>query len=231
MVVAILTVTDSEDQTLKPELIVFDLDGTLVRFPHDYILGVTERIISEMSIPEVARSVLQQQFAKFDLFGAVATEHRRELSARLSSALHWSLYPGLEPFPNTYECLKVLSENGYRLGLATSRDTPHEELNRELEQHRLLDFLQIVEVRTCAKSEWFDKGPQLQKISKHSGVPLDRMLVVGDTPTDISSAKKVGVKLTAALHSGGTNPEVLSQEGPNWQCSDLEELVSCLLAL
>ena len=215
---------------MKPRLIVFDLDGTLVEFPFTHLFDTTERVLLGMG-QAVARADIGLGFAEFEYFRIVEASMQHHFAAALSQALDWKSYPPVEVFPHTIDCLSRLRSAGYELALATSRDSPVEELVRQLEHTEIISNFNNIAVRIDSSLDWSDKGPQLHHLSRQTGIPLAEMMMVGDNPRDISSAKQAGVGFTAALESGGIRPEVLARENPRWQFPGLKELTNCVLAL
>ena len=48
------------------ELFIFDLDGTLVEFHHEYLFNQAHAIIEKLSHPPIAPDVLENFFSAFD---------------------------------------------------------------------------------------------------------------------------------------------------------------------
>ena len=55
-------------EKFSAKLAIFDLDGTLVEFPREFLFSESERIMKLISHPEVERSVMLESFADFDFF-------------------------------------------------------------------------------------------------------------------------------------------------------------------
>lgn len=50
------------------DLVLFDLDGTLIEFHHQYLFEQTHRILEQLGHPPVQQTILNDCFSDFDYF-------------------------------------------------------------------------------------------------------------------------------------------------------------------
>lgn len=107
--------------------------------------------------------------------------------------------PTLKPTPGARDLLRTLKENNSKLVVATSASS--EELETLLKQAKVEDL--VDEYVTASDVSMSKPAPDVISAAlKKIALPVDEVLMVGDTPYDIAAAKKIGVK-TIALRSGG----------------------------
>lgn len=205
-------------------LVIFDLDGTLVHFPHDYLLDEAERIIPLLDHPPIDRSELFEHFASFDFFRFVLHENRDEFVETFWSHFDWERFPKPIPFPSTLSVLSELKLLGFSLAIATARLMPSETLRRELEATGILEHIPHLVTREDERVDWRDKRGHLKQICEALGFSPAESVMVGDIPTDISSAKDLRFGRTVAVTTGGLKRAVLEAIEPDHIIEDLTHL-------
>ncbi len=107
--------------------------------------------------------------------------------------------PKVAPFPKVRELVERMRDSGLKLVIASS--SPQEQLDTLLKIARVDD---LVETRVSS-SEAKNSKPDpdiIQVALEKLGLPADAAVLLGDTPFDVSSARKAGVG-TIALRCGG----------------------------
>lgn len=207
-----------------PKLVIFDLDGTLVEFPHDYMFSQTKRILAELEHPEVPRHELVEHFSTFDYFRFVAEEPREDFIARFWKAFDWDNYPKATSFSATSKILEILTEGGSVSTIATARLNTEAEIRLELETSGWLHHITCIRSRAGEHIVWTDKTAQIKEILETLEVSPQDAMLVGDTPSDVISARAVGVGTVVAVLSGGLKRTVLEEAKPDYLLDSIEQL-------
>lgn len=114
--------------------------------------------------------------------------------------------PLLKPTPGAREFVQRLKDEGLKLVIATSSN--RQELETLLEKAEVADLL--TEATTASDVEASKPAPDVvQSALEKLQLSPENVLMVGDTPYDVESAKKAEVGVVA-VRSGGWNDETLS---------------------
>lgn len=204
---------------------LFDIDGTLLDSAVD-ICGAVQQVISNCSLPP-SRPIdfaylktfiglhLHECFS--EVYPSLTLEEREELIAQYRSTYlkqghtETRLYPGV---------VEALSKLGGRKSTATTKGTPT--TRAILEQFGLLQFFDEVQ-----GTDGFPCKPAPDVILtalQALGARVEDCLMVGDSPADVEAAKRAGVKVCAVTYGYG-NPEKIAVWKPDYQISDLRELL------
>ena len=215
--------------------LVFDLDGTLAETAGD-LVGALNFVLEGEGVDAVpvsaarsllgagARALIQRGYAragraltqaKLDaLFGRFLTHYNAHI------ADHSWLFPGVEA------CLDACLAASWRLAVCTNK--------LEHSAHLLLGKLGVAErfAFVCGQDTFGvakpDPKPLLETIRKVGGRP-DRTVMVGDSRTDIDTAKAAGVPV-AAVDFGYTDTPV-AELGPDRVISHFDALFEAAEAL
>ncbi len=218
-----------------PDTVIFDLDGTLVDSAPD-LTGALNHTMRSIGLPEIApdevrhmvghgaRALIQKAVtaagttiddAAFDAAFVTFIDYYADHVADFTVA-----------FPNVTETLTLLRENGVKLGVCTNKPQRLTEL--------LLDGLGL--------THWFgaiigadavpEKKPHpghLTATVERLGGDLRRTVMVGDSQTDIDTARNAGVPSVAVSFGYSTVPaaDLLADR----LIDDFSELPAALSAL
>jgi phosphoglycolate phosphatase len=195
------------------ELIVFDLDGTLMDSAAK-ILGCLAAAATDVGIvhpgEEAARNIigLGMEEALVALFPDISSWQRTRLLMRFREH-----YLHLDPteiacFPGVPQGLQQLVQDGHQLAIATGR--PRRGLERVLLQTGLRS---LFVASRCADEVHSKPHPRmLQEILAETNANAEQTVMVGDTVYDMQMARSAGVDALAVSY-GVHQAERLLQEG------------------
>lgn len=215
------------------ELVLFDLDGTLIDSVPSLTLAV-DRMLLQLGRP-VATEIRVRRWvgngAAMLVNRALSDSH--EVAPELDEGLqqqaldlfmrayadadHQStpLYPGVR------SCLEQLAARGIRLGLVTNK--PQRFLGPLLDELGLAPYFG----RVLGGDSLAQKKPHplpLQHCIEHFGSDAARTLMVGDSATDVQAARAAGTKV-ACVSYGYSYPQPVAASQPDWLVDCLTELL------
>jgi phosphoglycolate phosphatase len=195
------------------ELIVFDLDGTLMD-SEAKILRCLAAAAADAGIPhpgeEAARNIigLGMDEALTTLFPGLQPAQRAQFLVRFKEHYLYLDKTELACFPGVPQGLQQLAQGGYLLAIATGR--PRRGLDRVLAQTGLQP---LFVASRCADEVHSKPHPRmLQEILGETGASPEQAVMVGDTVYDIQMARCAGVDALAVSY-GVHQAERLLQEG------------------
>ena len=209
--------------------VLFDLDGTISNSKE----GITKSIqyalkhlgIEETDLDKLAPFIgppLTDSFKKYYDFTPeqtkIAIEKFRERYAPIG-------LKECEMYPNVRECLEVLKEQGYVIGLASSKVEKFCKII--LEQFGILELFDDV-VGATMDGSIATKEEVLEEVFRRwSHIPKSETCLVGDTIFDINGAKEHGIACIAVTFGYGDIQEM--KEAGVWAfCDDFMELPDIL---
>ena len=213
---------------LTPELVIFDLDGTLIEFHHDFLFDQTDRVLRQLGFDPVPRPLLSRYFSEFDYFQFVEAKERESFVERFWQLFDWDRLPQPMLLPGSLAAVAELTGRGIRTAIATARVTSESELRQTLGHTGLLEHVSCLATRASAEVHWTDKTGSIREVCHRLKISPRKALMVGDNPTDITSAKTAGVGYTVAVSTGGIREEVLAKAGPDAIIPDVRSLVDVL---
>lgn len=209
------------------EVILFDLDGTLVN-SMPLIRKSYQMVFSEMDIPwddvymanmstlplkETAKIYAEQRLNEF--LASFRKHYLRE---------HNNL---MKIFPGTREMLELLKKHGCRLGIVTSKTRTG--------TITCLDFVGLtnlmdVIITTDDAANHKPHPEPLIKAMEVLSVSADDTLFIGDSTLDIIAAKAAGIR-AAFVPWGAGNPEVIQGYKPDYVLEDWSQLTDLVLSI
>jgi phosphoglycolate phosphatase len=221
----------------KPNLLVLDLDGTLVDTAHDLVATLNWVLQTQGLDPlplDVARNTVGHG-ARSMLEAAYRIAGRDISSPRLTTLTddfidHYSsrLAQSSRPFPGAVQSLDRFADNGWLLAICTNKI---EALAREL-----LSELGLAErfAAICGGDTFTVRKPDpfhLTETIRIAGGSPDRAIMVGDSITDIDTAKAAGIPVVAVSFGYSATP--VRELGPDRvidHFDDLRDAVTGLLS-
>jgi phosphoglycolate phosphatase len=205
---------------MKP-ILLFDIDGTLLKVKRDFLLGVIEVILDEMALP--GKQVISTSFA-----GRTDRDIFEELAAKSGSD---ELYFDLKEFyvkqmltnlsahdidliPGAEEAVLYAEKSGLAAGLCTGNF--REVAYKKVEAAGLQGLFSFGGFGCNHADRIHLPGEAHDEYSRFHGQnpsPSD-YVVIGDTPNDIRCAKYFGAR-SVGVTTGGYNRSKLEPSGPD----------------
>ena len=197
------------------DAVIFDIDGTLLdsNDANAYAWRKTFREFGkDVPQPDIRGSIGKGGDNLLPDFWSKEELERLEkpLGDRRSEIYQKELLPKMQPFTLAREFGSRLREQGLKVAVASS--AKEEELEVSL---KLIGFEELIEAQTSTDDAPSSKpAPDIFEAAlKRLGSPDPaRVLVVGDTPYDVTAAKKAGMRTVAVL-CGGFSRESLEEAG------------------
>jgi len=227
-------------QTSRPELIIFDKDGTLVDFNQSWgtwCVNFAKLLAKEANLQDIDDDIYEMMgfdFENFKLFGE-------------GSLLAWATYPEMRLYTRDYLIRKhnfalqeindildrvfavcdegkglcqglgdifalfeTITNNGIKVAVVTSDNRKSAEI--ELEEMKVMDFVSTL---VCGDDEGITRGKPapypLWKACETLNIAPSRTWMVGDTRADLRSGRSAGCAKVFGVTSGvGTAEELRS---------------------
>ncbi len=197
------------------DAVIFDIDGTLLdsNDANAYAWRKTfEEFGKRVPQPDIRASIGKGGDNLLPDFWSKEELERLEepLGKRRSEIYQKELLPKMQPFTLAREFGARLRQDGRKVAVASS--AKEEELKVAL---KLVGFEDLIQAQTSsddAPSSKPDPDIFLAALDRLGKPDPKRVLVVGDTPYDVTAAKKAGMRTVAVL-CGGFSRESLEEAG------------------
>ena len=211
------------------KLIILDFDGTLAD-TRDLIVITMQQTIQELGLEsrtdEQCASMiglpLKQAFTDLipmtDAMGDLCIDTYRRIFNENNAAYT------IPTFPNVFETLRLLSQKGYTLTIASSRS--HRSLMEFVEGMDLRNIIPYVLGAEDVSKAKPNPEPVLKTLEKFGCSP-DEALVVGDTWYDIEMGRRSGVRTCGVTYGNGSREELLNA-GADFLIDDFGNLMSLI---
>jgi phosphoglycolate phosphatase len=223
---------------LEPkELVLFDLDGTLIDTVPD-LADAIDSMQSELGLPLRGEAKVRtwvgngiERLVKRALTdGDDSTEPAPDLYAHALSIFmdHYAARPyGRSKFyPGVTECLEHLQQAGYRLACVTNKRSRFTDLLlRAVGIHDLFEL--VISGDTLARRKP-DPLPLLHA-SQHFDVGPERALMVGDSLNDVRAARAAGMQVLCVSYGYNCGRDI-REDQPDLIVDSLAELIELLPA-
>lgn len=209
------------------ELIVFDLDGTLVK-SHETIYKATIKALKKLGLES---NIEHEMF--YNLLGHHFSDIFDECNITVPDVDHFiNVYKGMyfdfindsKMYDNAFLLFDKLKRNDIKLGLLTTKGQDQAE-----KISNYFDFAKYLDVVEGRKNGFAIKPApdQLLKICNELNIEPINTLMVGDTELDIQCGKDAGAK-TCAVSFGYRNVEEIKKLSPDYLIDDLSEIINII---
>jgi HAD superfamily hydrolase (TIGR01509 family) len=184
--------------------VFFDIDGTLVD-SNEFHVSAWERAFQESLFP-VDRAAIRRQIGKGAdmLLPALAPElpekDRKAIADRHGKIFQTGYLSQVQPFPHARDLIAALHARGLKVLLASSAQQA--EVDHYVD---LLDARELISGTTSGDDVERTKPAGdifLSALSKITPIAASEVVAIGDTPYDVTAARKAGIR-TIAVKSGG----------------------------
>ena len=205
---------------------LFDLDGTLLD-THDLILESMQFAVKEVLRKEIPPERLMAKVGQplsTQMWDFTSDQALHDELLRVYREYNAIKHDGMvRPFDGVEDTLKLLREEGYPLGVVTSKR--HEAAMQGLELFGLNAYLDCM----IGSDDWPEHKPKPGPVVHGAdllGYESRECIYVGDSPYDMQAGNDAGCKTAAALW-GMFSEQVLLAERPDFVCADIRD-VPCL---
>jgi len=215
-------------ENMRYQMIVWDWDGTLMDSTPT-IVDCIQKACADLDFPipsdELASHVIGLGLADALRIAIPAISPERH-PAMVERFRYYYLAKDheLTLFKGARELLSTLKDRGHFLAVATGK--PREGLNRSLKFHQLEDM--FTDTRTADETKSKPHPQMLFELSDALMVPLDKILMIGDTSHDLNMALNAGVDAVAVTY-GAHSANSLRTLNPVKCVDSVEELAHFLL--
>ncbi len=191
---------------MKYELVIFDVDGTLLDTSEGVLSSVKytiERFGFDMPDDKQLRTFIgppiQRSFADtVGLSGDIIQE---------MTAVYRDRYKGDDlikavPYEGIYECFDRLESNGIKTAIATYKRDDYAQ--RIMKHFHFDDHTKII--HGADDNNKLSKSDIIEICINESGIPKEKVLMVGDTDNDAIGAEGIGVDFLAVTFGFGFKP-------------------------
>lgn len=208
-------------------VVLFDLDGTLVDSGPIILASYKHatRTVLELDVPDaelmalVGGPGLLEQMRQF-------SEERADELVSVYRAHNEPLHAGLLAFPGIEAALRLLKEQGRRLGVVTAKRRPTVEL--AFDSVRIGDLFDVVVGSDDTDRHKPEPEPILRALEL-LGASAGDAAYVGDSPYDVAAARAAGVHAVWVSWGGIHDEErILQGEHPDAIVCSVEELLAAL---
>ncbi|WP_281649039.1 phosphoglycolate phosphatase [Parendozoicomonas sp. Alg238-R29] len=219
-----------------PQLVMFDLDGTLVDSVPD-IATATDQMLEALGKPPAGIgktrlwigngvAVLVQRAlrdADFDDWANdTSSDGFQKAKALFDEAYDESCGQFSTVYDGVYGFLNALNRSGVTMAVITNKSERF--TGNLLEQRGLADYFSMVICGDSLPEKKPNPAPLLHVLSRFD-VPAEQALMVGDSRHDIAAAKAAGVKCVAVPY-GYNHGEPVEGFAPDTVVENLKELIA-----
>ena len=182
---------------LKPAVVVFDMDGTLLKFKLNVRAAKSEiiELLRRLGVDtnEITLNTSVQEMinmASHQLEGKVSSEEIREKILDIMKKYERDAAEEAEAREDALEVLTEIKRRGYTIAVATN--THREAATRSLQKVGILEKIDALITRDDV-ANLKPSGDLLRKVAEKFNVEPSTILYIGDSVHDIQAAEKAGV--------------------------------------
>ncbi|MCM3217665.1 pyrophosphatase PpaX [Niallia taxi] len=209
----------------KINTLLFDLDGTLIdtneliisSFLHTLEIYYPGKYQREDVIPFMGPTLMET-------FGGIDVNKAEEMVAKYRAfniANHDNI---VTIFEGVYDTIKTLKENGYKIGIVTTKLS--DVVNMGLRLTKLDEFFDVIVALDHVKNAKPDPEPVLMALEQLGSSP-EEAIMVGDNSHDILAGKNAGTK-TAGVAWTLKGRDFLASLQPDYLLDNMSDLLTIL---
>ncbi len=220
--------------SVKPEMILVDLDGTMVDSVPDLALCV-DIMMRHLGLPERGEARVREwigngveRLVKRALVGAYEGEPEEALFKKalpvFLEAYEKNVCVGSRPYPGVEAGLKFLSDAGYPLGCVTNKAARFTE--PLLDKLGLAKFFGIIVSGDTLPVKKPDPAPLLHAAEFFRVAP-EKSLLIGDSISDVKAARAAGFEVVCVSY-GYNHGMDIREAGPDVVIDSMEQMRTVL---
>lgn len=208
---------------LEIDLIIFDLDGTLIDSTEDIAAGVNFTL-KKLGLEEKSQSEIRSYIGwgvEDMMRKSLGKKHQGLLNKSISILENYYRKQGLSRaalYPNTKEILEYFKNK--KKAIVSNRK--HEFINLILKQVNILNYFEYIVGGDDIDSLKPSSCP-LDKAMEKFNIKKDRAIIVGDMGIDIEAGKNAGIFTCGVTYGIGKKQDII-QAKPDFLIDDLIEL-------
>ncbi|MCX7047410.1 MAG: HAD hydrolase-like protein [Candidatus Sumerlaeota bacterium] len=214
---------------LSYDLAIFDFDGTLAD-SRAGIIAAMRHVIATMGLPEIEEEpdwIIGPSI--YDIYAKVLQTNDSEIISHGIRVFreHYAIngVHHTHPFPGAREMVEALSTAGKILAIATLKGEPF--VLSILDRWGMRNHFARI-AATPLDNPQASKEEMIEKILQdYPAIPRRRVLLIGDTASDVEAAHHCGVNSVAVLYGYG-NKDALLGARPDYLCDSIYELAAIL---
>ena len=206
----------------RPELLVLDLDGTIIDVQLDRLL---DAVCAAFSLATNDRMKLKSLYHAENLHLAVPGLRPESLYKRIGDYLRDTPEPKPKLLPGVERVIKEAKSAGSTISVATARGGSRHEVEEVLKEIGLQHLITDVLLPAEFTGRFVDKTVMLNAAAKVARIKPERACMVGDSTIDIVSAKRARFGQSIAVLSGGISRSRLSESSPDCIVPSLGDVV------
>lgn len=207
------------------QLVVFDLDGTLVGAPMDFA-EVKERLRERLEKEGISKELIgdltpmYETLLKISQITGMDFEYLHSFLVELEVERAKDSYL----FEGSRELLELLKENGIKIALMTRSSRKATEY--VLKKHDIEEFFDLVVTRDDVPPEDVKPNPgHLKTILEHFNVPPTKVVVVGDHGYDLLPAKELRCLSVLITSNESGRMSFKIEEDANFEVMNVKEAI------
>ncbi|HIH72553.1 MAG: Bifunctional phosphatase/dolichol-phosphate glucosyltransferase [Thermococcales archaeon 44_46] len=207
------------------QLVVFDLDGTLVGAPMDFA-KVKERLKERLEKEGISKELIgdltpmYETLLKISQITGMDFEYLHSFLVELEVERAKDSYL----FEGSRELLELLKENGIKIALMTRSSRKATEY--VLKKHGIEEFFDLVVTRDDVPPEDVKPNPgHLKTILEHFNVPPTKVVVVGDHGYDLLPAKELRCLSVLITSNESGRMSFKIEEDANFEVANVKEAI------
>lgn len=213
----------------KIELIIFDLDGTIVNSIFDIADGVNHVLVKmnrdAVSVPEVQKMIGSGvkkliELALIDVSDEIVLANALKIFQEYYSK---NLITKTRPYKDVFETLNQLSD--FKMAIYSNK--PQDLTDKVIIGLDLNSYFDTIQGADESKYKRKPSEEGIKYILRELNVKPGNTMMVGDSTHDIHAGKRAGV-MTCAVTYGYRDEKILANESPDYLINKLTDLVSIL---
>ena len=209
---------------MKPQLGLFDLDGTLVHNDWGYHYEITMEAFDKVGLERLTRADFFDKVSHHNLISSIDPAQIDEILIPLFNHIHASPFPEPVVIEGVTETLDWLLTRNISVAIVTARGFPPHEVEESLKRSGLLKYVKFISSRDQISPIGYSKSHQILDACSKFQIEPKHTFIVGDSPDDIKGGHAAELGAVVGVLSGGIRREVLEQHNPHHLLKSVAEV-------